>query len=148
MAEDFKLLSGTWVDSGQVRLGAIAACSPTLQDAVVVGRDREHIGLLMFPNLAVCKAIARDDGLALKGIAASEAIRSHLLAGLKKYNDANDANSRRVAFAIVLDDPPSIDHGEITDKGYINQRAVCERRAATIERLYAADPDLGVMTLI
>lgn len=148
VAEDFKLLSGSWVHSGQVRLGAIAACSPALQDAVVVGADREHIGLLMFPNLAACKALARDDGLTLKSLAASAAVRSHLLTGLKKYNDANRANSMRVAFAMVLDDPPSIDHGEITDKGYINQRAACQRRAATIERLYAARPDPEVMTFI
>lgn len=52
----------------------------------------------------------------------------------------------RVALAMVLDDPPSIDHGEITDKGYINQLAVCERRAATLERLYAVTPDTEVMT--
>jgi feruloyl-CoA synthase len=148
VAEDFKLLSGTWVHSGQVRLGAIAACSPALQDAVVVGHDRERVGLLMFPNLAACKAIARNDGLTLKEVAASDIIRSHLLACLRKYNDAGSAGSSRVAFAILLDDLPSIDQGEITDKGYINQRAVCERRAATIERLYAATLDPEVLTFV
>ena len=147
VAEDFKLLSGAWVHSGQVRLGVITACSPALQDAVVVGRDREHIGLLMFPNLAACKAMTGDDALTLTGVAASERIRSHLAARLKRYNAANSASSMRVAFAMVLDDPPSIDHGEITDKGYINQRVVCERRAATVERLYAVAPDPEVMTL-
>jgi feruloyl-CoA synthase len=67
---------------------------------------------------------------------------------VKKYNDANSAGSSRVALAIILDDPPSIDQGEITDKGYINQRAVCERRAATIERLYAAAPGPEVLTFV
>jgi feruloyl-CoA synthase len=149
VAEDFKLLSGSWVHSGQVRLGVIAACSPVLQDVVVIGRDRDHIGLLILPSLAACKAMTGDNGLTLKEIAGSEKIRSHLLAGLRTYNDGvNGASSMRVACAILLDDPPSIDHGEITDKGYINQLAVCERRADTIERLYAAVPDPDVMTPI
>jgi feruloyl-CoA synthase len=100
----------------------------------------------MFPNLAACKAMTGDDALTLKGVAASERIRSHLAARLKRYNAANSASSMRVALAMVLDDPPSIDHGEITDKGYINQLAVCERRAATLERLYAVTPDTEVMT--
>jgi feruloyl-CoA synthase len=67
---------------------------------------------------------------------------------LKKYNDAGNANSARIAFAILLDDPPSIDQGEITDKGYINQRAVCEQRAATIERLYGGAADPEVLTFV
>lgn len=147
VAEDFKLLSGTWVHCGQVRLGAITACTPAIQDAVVTGRDREDIGLLVFPNLAACRAIAGDDNLSLAEVAVHPAVRTVLRQGLERYNASHGANSMRIARATVLVEPPSIDSGEITDKGYINQRAVTERRADQVEALYAQQPDPSVLVL-
>jgi feruloyl-CoA synthase len=137
VAEDFKLLSGTWVHCGQIRLGSIAFCTPALQDAVVTGRDRESLGLLVFLNQASSRDIAEDQSLSLAQLAENEKVRAYVAQGLAAYNKANNSNSMRIERFVLLPDAPSIDHGEITDKGYINQRAVTERRALLIERLYA-----------
>jgi len=118
-AENFKLMSGTWVLVGTLRVDLVAACEGLVQDCVVAGHDREAIGLLVFPTPA--------------GVAAGpEAIREKLAA----FNDANPSNSRRVARLLVLEEPPNIDAGEITDKGYINQRAVLTHRAEQVEALF------------
>jgi feruloyl-CoA synthase len=146
VAEDFKLLSGTWVHCGQVRLAAITACSPAVQDAVVTGRDRESLGLLVFLNLAACRAIAGDESLSLAQLAVNDKVQAYVAQGLAAYNRANPSNSTRIDRFVLLPDAPSIDEGEITDKGYIHQRAVTERRAALVEALYAPVPGPGVLT--
>jgi feruloyl-CoA synthase len=137
VAEDFKLSSGTWVHCGQVRLGTINSCSPLVQDVVVLGSDREDLGLLLFLNLLTCRAFLGDDNLTLTDAANHPRVQTHLRNGLARYNLANDANSTRITRAAIIPDAPSIDHGEITDKGYINQRAVGQRRTGLVERLYA-----------
>lgn len=146
VAEDFKLSTGTWVHCGQVRLGAIAACSPLVQDAAVTGRDRDALGLLVFLNLPACRALTDDKDLTLADAACDPRVRDHVARGLAAYNTANGASSTRIARFMLQPDAPSIDQGEITDKGYVNQRAVTERRAPQIERLYAHQPDSDVLT--
>ncbi|HEX7006751.1 MAG TPA: feruloyl-CoA synthase, partial [Alphaproteobacteria bacterium] len=149
VSENFKLTSGTWVATGHVRLAAIAAGAPVIQDAVVTGHDRPELGLLIFPNLTACRALAKG----LPADASSEEVIGHpevrrcLVAGLADYNAANPANSQRIARVLLLTEPPSIDGNEITDKGYINQRAVLERRASLIEHLYADDGATDVIVL-
>jgi feruloyl-CoA synthase len=125
IAEDFKLASATWVHVGALRTSVIAAGAPLIQDAVVAGLDRDEIGLLLFLNPA--EAATRPD------------TRGFLEEALRRYNAENPASSHRIGRAVVLTEPPSIDANEITDKGYINQRAVLERRAAIVERLYSTD---------
>lgn len=147
VAEDFKLMSGTWVHSSKVRLGAIAACNPVVQDAVVTGRDREEIGLLIFPNLAACRTVTGNAQLSLEQAAGDPVIKQHLQRGLAAYNRANPTTSTRITRAIVLTEPPSIDCGEITDKGYINQRAVSDLRAVLVEMLYTSAPAAVVIAL-
>ena len=147
VAEDFKLLSGTWVHCGEVRLRAIAAASPVVQDAVVTGHDRESIGLLIFLNLAAARAVAGDATLTLHQLAAHPKVRAHVEHGLAADNLGRDGGSMRIARVVLLPDLPSIDYGEITDKGYVNQRAVTERRASLIERLYAEVPDADVLLI-
>lgn len=147
IAEDFKLMSGTWVHAGQVRLGAVAACTPVIQDAVVTGHDKEEIGLLIFPNLAACRLVTGNADLSIEQAADDLQIRHHLQRGLQAYNRDNGTNSRRISRALVLSEPPSIDCGEITDKGYINQRAVRERRADLVNKLYAPRPEKDVLVL-
>lgn len=144
VAEDFKLLSGTWVHCGQVRLGAIAACTPAVQDAVVTGRDQESLGLLIFLNLAACRGIAGDEALLLEQLAAHPKVQAHIAKGLAAYNASHDGSSMRIDRFALMPDLPSIDRGEITDKGYINQRAVTDNRSSWIERLYATPlkPDI------
>jgi feruloyl-CoA synthase len=123
VAEDFKLSTGTWVNVGMVRVKLIAAADPIVQDAVITGHDRGEVGALVFLSAA-----AKD----LK----PEEIRSRLsqaLAALK----VEGGSSMHPVRLLVLTEPPSIDANEITDKGYMNQRAVLERRSALVERLYA-----------
>jgi len=122
VAEDFKLTSGTWVSTGNVRVALIAACDPLVQDAVIAGHDRAEIGALVFVNPAYREA---------------PDLRDRLRQGLRTMRATHGGSSMAPARLAILDEPPSIDAGEITDKGYINQRAVLERRAAAVEALFA-----------
>ncbi len=128
VAEDFKLMSGTWVHVGAVRVKLIAACDPLVQDAVITGHDREEMGALVFVNPAAAIALGLD----------AASVRARLQAALQKLHAESTGSSTAPARMLVLDEPPSIDANEITDKGYINQRAVLERRAAFVEKLYSS----------
>ncbi|MFT5488947.1 MAG: feruloyl-CoA synthase [Paracoccaceae bacterium] len=145
VAENFKLLSGTWVHAGQLRLQAIAAASPVIQDAVVTGHDRDEVGLLAFISLDGCKSVAGDD-LTPDELAAHPAVQERLRAGLAVHNRENPGSSTRIKRVLLMTEPPQIDAGEITDKGYINQRAVLTRRANIVDRLYTGgDGDIVVI---
>ncbi len=148
IAENFKLFTGTWVDVGSLRVAAVAAGSPVVQDAVVTGHDRDEVGLLVFPNLAGCRRLVGDDGddLPLETLVTHPRVQAALREGLRLHNAANPASSRRITRALLMTEPPNIDANEITDKGYLNQRAVLDRRAALVERLYGAGgPDVVTM---
>jgi feruloyl-CoA synthase len=145
IAEDFKLTSGTWVHVGALRIAVISAGAPIIQDAVITGHDRDAIGALIFPNLAGCRALCPEatKDAALADLIGLPTIRERLAAGLAAHNAANPGSSTRVTRALLLAEPPSIDAGEITDKGYINQRAVLERRAHLVLKLASRrDPDI------
>ncbi len=146
IAENFKLLSGTWVHVGELRTEVISAGAPVIQDVVVTGHDRRDVGLLVFPSLDGCRTLcgAGSGEAPLGELVGRPEVRGKLLAGLAAHNAANPAGCRRIARVMLLAEPPSIDAGEITDKGYINQRAVLERRAELVELLHGegagADP--------
>ena len=123
VAEDFKLSTGTWVHVGALRVKLIAAGNPVIQDAVITGHDRNAVGALLFLSPA-----AND--------LAPEAVRARIGTALKALA-AEGGSSMHPVRVLILAEPPSIDAGEITDKGYINQRAVLERRAALVEKLHA-----------
>lgn len=143
VAEDFKLTSGTWVHVGALRVAAIAAAAPIVQDAVVAGEGRDVVGLLVFLNPDGCRTIAPD--VPADSFADDPRILAHLQATLAAHNARAGASSRRIGRALILREPPAIDAGEITDKGYINQRAVLRRRAADVARLHAEPPPAGVL---
>lgn len=146
IAEDFKLLTGSWVSVGNLRIKVIAAAAPAIQDAVVTGQDMDEVGLLVFPNLTACAGLAGlDPSLPAEQIIASRKVQEALCEGLAAYNRENPGSSTRIARALFLAEPPNVDAGEITDKGYISQRAVLERRAGEVVRLYADGP--GVMLI-
>jgi feruloyl-CoA synthase len=139
VAEDFKLMSGTWVHVGALRVAMIDAAAPILQDAVITGHDREEAGVLAFASQAGCLKLCPDAApdTPLKDLMARPEVRGHLAAALKMLAAQGTGSSHRITRALLMDEPPSIDANEITDKGYINQRAVLTRRAALVERLYA-----------
>jgi feruloyl-CoA synthase len=148
LAEDFKLMTGVWVHVGVLRVGVLAAASPVLQDAAVAGENRGFIGLLAWLNPAGCqKLIGAGAPQGLAELVRHPAVRAHVGAALGRWNAAETGSSQRIARVVLLADPPSIDENEITDKGYINQRRALECRAGEVERLYAADPDEGVIVL-
>lgn len=142
VVEDFKLMSGTFVLVGTLRTTAIAAATPVLQDAVVCGEGRDHVGLLGFPNLAACRKVAGDNEVKLgnEELLSHPAVVETLKAGLARMNAETKGSSMRVQRVLLMTEPPSVDGHEITDKGYINQRATLERRKALVERLYAGGP--------
>ena len=137
IAEDFKLTSGTWVNVGMLRVRALEALAPVAQDVVVCGHDRDDVRLLVFPNAAACRQLAGLDAQApLADAIASAPVRAVLSKGLERMREESTGSSTRVAAVRLMEEPPSIDAGEITDKGYINQRAVLERRSELVRELY------------
>jgi feruloyl-CoA synthase len=149
IGENFKLSTGTWVAAGALRVAAIAAAAPVIEDAVVTGHDRDEIGLLVFASLAGCRSLCphlpKDAPLAQ--IVGDEAVCSALRAGLARHNASAGGSSQRILRALILATPPSIDRGEITDKGYINQRAVLTHRAADVNALYAVPSAAPVIVI-
>jgi feruloyl-CoA synthase len=149
VAENFKLTSGTWVNVGMLRPQAIAAGAPVIEDAVVTGHDRDEIGLLVFPSLAGLRSLCPELGADAKldEMVGKPAVRDALAQGLARHNAATQGSSMRIARALLMTEPPSIDANEITDKGYLNQRAVLTKRADLVERLHAepASPDVIVI---
>ena len=117
IAEDFKLATGTWVHVGPLRACLIEHCAPLVRDVVITGHGRNELGALVFP--------ATDSS--------TEELRRRLAAFAK----SSTGSSNRIARAMLLEEPPSLDAGEITDKGSINSRAVLTRRAALVEELYS-----------
>jgi feruloyl-CoA synthase len=148
-AENFKLSSGTWVNVGTLRTIVIAAGAPVIEDAVITGHDRDEIGLLIFPSLAGLRGLCPEAGAdaTLADTIGRPAVRKTLIEGLARHNAMAQGSSMRIARCLILADPPSIDANEITDKGYLNQRAVLVKRAALVERLHAepAAPDVVVI---
>ena len=124
-AEDFKLTTGTWVSVGPLRARINAAGAPYVQDSVITGDNRDQVGALIFPNMEACKGLD------------AATLRRTFEDLLGRLASTSTGSSTRIARAIVLEQPPSLDAGEITDKGSINQRAVLKARAAQVEALYA-----------
>ncbi|MFZ5669499.1 MAG: AMP-binding protein [Pseudomonadota bacterium] len=143
VTEDFKLDSGTWVSVGTLRPDLVAACSPFVMDAVIAGQDRPFIGALFWPSMAGMQALAADEGPG----APLEKLAAILGERLAAFNASAGGSSRRVGRFMIMTEPPSIDAGEITDKGYVNQRATLERREALVKSIYANPPGDGVVVV-
>jgi feruloyl-CoA synthase len=148
VVEDFKLFTGTFVHVGSLRTDAIAAASPVIQDALVAGQDRPYVGLLAWPNLHACRQLVGNPDASCEEVVRHPAVIACVKRGLEAHNAATEgASSLRIARAMLMVEPPSIDGNELTDKGYINQRAGLERRAALVEKLYAEHPAEDVIIL-
>lgn len=149
VAEDFKLMSGTWVHVGALRLAVVDAAAPVLQDAVITGHDREEAGLLGFASLPGCLRLCPDASpdTPLKELMNRPEVREKLRSAMAALAAEGKGSAHRLARALLMDAPPSIDANEITDKGYINQRAVLTNRAHLVEKLYAPGDDSDVIRL-
>jgi feruloyl-CoA synthase len=148
VVEDFKLTTGTFVHVGSLRTDAIAAATPVVQDALVTGQDRPFIGLLAWPNLHACRQITGNPDATYEEVVKHPDVIACLKRGLQAHNASiSGASSLRIARAMLMVEPASIDGNELTDKGYINQRAGLERRAALVDRLYADHPREDVIVL-
>jgi feruloyl-CoA synthase len=148
VVEDFKLTTGTFVHVGSLRTDAIAAATPVVQDALVTGQDRPFIGLLAWPNLHACRQIIGNPNASYEEVVKHPDVVAWLRRGLQAHNaSTSGASSLRIARAMLMVEPASIDGNELTDKGYINQRAGLERRAALVEKLYADNPAEDVIIL-
>jgi feruloyl-CoA synthase len=140
VVEDFKLASGTFVHVGPLRVAAIAAASPVIHDALVAGQDKAYVALLAWPNLDACRQLAGQPQATVAEVIAHPAVRERVRAGLAAHNAAATGSSQRIGRVLLMIEPPSIDGNELTDKGYINQRAALHRRAGLVQRLYADPP--------
>ncbi|MBS0369964.1 MAG: feruloyl-CoA synthase [Proteobacteria bacterium] len=149
VGEDFKLLTGTWVHVGSLRVAGIDALKPVAQDIVVTGHDRDEIGFLVFPNIPECRTLCPSlpPDAPVEQVLTNPAVLSRVRQGMAMMKNLGGGTSTYPARALLVAEPPSVEAGEITDKGYINQRAVLNRRADLVAYLYADVPDKTVITV-
>ena len=149
IAEDFKLASGTWVSVGPLRARFVGICAPLVRDVVIAGINRDELTAIAILDLDGCRLI--NPALASGDIAAAAndpLVRAAFRERFARVLASATGSSNRIARAILLDAPLSIDRGEVTDKGSINQRAVLEHRTDIIDALYAPVPPASVITSI
>ena len=138
IAEDFKLATGTFVSVGPLRSKIIAEGAPCVQDVVITGLNMHEVGAMVFPNVAACRTVAGlPHDASLEQVLASPPVKAHFQELLDKLATSATGSANRIARLCLLSDPPTIDRGEITDKGSINQRAVLAHRADVVEALHA-----------
>jgi len=148
LAEEFKLANGTWVSAGNLRAAVVHACSPLLSDLLVCGLNRDYVAVLAWPNRAgVEQVLGAEPPASARGLAAEPAVRERIVQALDAHNRASPGSSTRIRRFAFLDEPPSIDGHELSDKGTVNQSVALRRRAADVERLYAASPGEDVIVL-
>jgi feruloyl-CoA synthase len=148
IAEDFKLASGTWVSVGALRAQFVDHCAPLVRDAVLAGADRDDLSVLVFPDVAACRqftALASD--APVPTVLADAKLREEFRRRLTALARQSAGSSTRLCRMILMAEPPSLDAGEATDKGSINQRAVLARRKALVEELYADVPSPNVISI-
>jgi feruloyl-CoA synthase len=143
VTEDFKLSSGTWVSVGTLRPDLVAACTPWVFDAVIAGQDKPFIGVLVWPWPSAMQVLANEQSDVPPFLRLIQRIKD----ALTKHNAGEAGSSRRVGRFILMQEPPSIDSGEVTDKGYVNQRLTLERRKQLVDKLFAAAPEADVIVL-
>jgi feruloyl-CoA synthase len=149
LAEDFKLATGTWVSVGPLRARFIDHFAPYVRDVVIAGADRDDIAVLAFPEIVACRKLCADLPADAKPavVLADARVRRQLARLLSRLAALNPGSSTRVCRMLLLEDPASMDLGEMTDKGSINQRAVLKQRAALVDELYAELPSPRVIAI-
>ncbi len=148
IGEDFKLSNGTWVSVGPLRAELIAALSPLAQDVVIAGLNEEYLAVLVIPDLRGCAHVLGSNQTMIHAeLADSRELHALIQQRMAAHGKRNPASTRCVRRAIVLPTAPSLDKGEITDKGSINQRAVLTHRTTCVQALYAPIPPPQVVRI-
>jgi feruloyl-CoA synthase len=136
-SEDFKLASGTWVSVGPLRARILGHFAPLVRDVVITGHDRDDVGMLIFADLRACGELCGGSNGEASAVLDHKAVLGRFQELLASLAMQATGNSNRVVRAVLVEEPPSLDAGEVTDKSSLNQRAVLERRAALVEELYS-----------
>ena len=134
VAEDFKLASGTWVATGRLRARLVDALAPYARDVVLTAPDRDDLGALIFPDFVACRTLAPEAGEA--ALVEDPRVRAEFQRRLDAVAGEATGSSNRIVRAMLMAEPPSMDAGEATDKGSINQRTVLKNRARLVQELY------------
>ncbi|MEX2036607.1 MAG: feruloyl-CoA synthase, partial [Xanthobacteraceae bacterium] len=144
----FKLASGTWVSVGPLRGQFVDHCAPLVRDAAIAGADRDDIAVLVFPDVEACRKFA---GLAADvspaAVLDDGKVRDEFRRRLTALARQSKGGSTRICRMLLMAEPPSLDAGEATDKGSINQRAVLTRRKALVEELYAKEASAHLIVI-
>lgn len=148
VVEDFKLTSGTFVSVGTLRVQVNDACAPAVADNLIAGHDKDFVGSLLWPNVAACRRIAGvGEAVPVAELIRDPKVTAHIANGLRAHNKAYPGSSTRIRRAILMAEPPAMEHHEITEKGYVNQRAALDRRADLAARLFEASAGPDVIDL-
>ncbi len=148
VAEDFKLATGTWVSVGPLRAQLLEGFAPLARDLVIAGADRHDLSVLIFPDVEACRrAAALPADVAVEDVLAHVAVTEEIRKRLQTLAARSTGSSNRVCRAILLAEPPSLDSGEMTDKGSINQRAVLARRSSLLDELYTVPHSPNVIAI-
>lgn len=142
VAEDFKLKTGTWVSVGPLKSRFVAHFAPLVREVVVAGHDRDEVTGLVVPDVEACRALAvnLDQKTSAAAVLGHETVRNRFASLLATYNKDAGGSSGKMVRLLLMDVPPSIDNGEMTDKGSINQRAVLSCRPELVAELYSGKP--------
>ena len=137
IAEDFKLSTGTWVNVGVMKTKIISSGSPIIQDVVIAGLDQDYIGLILFLNTdACCQLTGHTTTVCASELYGHSSVTTFIESWLKEFNAHATGSSTSIGKVIIAHEPPSIDKGEITDKGSLNQRAVLTNRQDLVHQLF------------
>jgi feruloyl-CoA synthase len=141
LAENFKLITGTWVNTESLRLRAAGVFAGLARDVIIAGEGQSEVGALVFPNLEACRALdaSLPDDVGADGIAASLRVREEFERRLGELN-AGQGSASRIARLVLETEPPTIDNGELTAKQSVSPRSVLRRRAAVVEELFQSPP--------
>ena len=148
-AENFKLATGTWVHVGPLRAQFVDAFAPYVRDVVIAGEGCDDIAVLVFPHIDACQALCPDlpADAAPERVVEDARVRAHFTMLLEKMARTSTGSSTKICRALLMAEPPSMDRGEMTDKGSINQRAVLRDRAALVDEVYADAPSPRVIRI-
>ncbi|CAN7250062.1 feruloyl-CoA synthase [Variovorax sp. LjRoot84] len=137
IAEDFKLATGTFVSVGPLRAKIIAAGAPYVQDAVLTGLNLKEVGALIFSTPKVRQLAGLGPDAPMREVVQSASVQAHFQRVVDELAKSATGSANRIARLALVFEPPSIDKGEVTDKGSINQRSVLKHRADTVDALHA-----------